>query len=104
FRQTHLGPGGLLSSGLLANSTVGDYARSIISAHAEDRNAAKSDIAQEESYLNVLEQRHTDYTGVDIDREMTDLIRIQTAYSAAARIITVSERLLDELMASIVTR
>jgi flagellar hook-associated protein 1 FlgK len=102
FRQTDLGPGGTLSSGLLSNSTITDYARSIISAQAEDYNTAKNATDQEQSYLSVLDQRNSDGSGVDIDRELSDLIRIQTAYGASARIITVTEQMLDDLMTSIV--
>ena len=42
-----------------------------------------------------------DDSGVDLDQEIAELIRVQTAYTAAARMITATEELFDTLFAAI---
>lgn len=98
FRDTLLGPNADIPTGLLSSSTIADYTRSLISTQAEDYNVVKTGADKESSFLDTLAQRHSDESGVDIDQELSELVRIQTAYSAAARMITVSEKVLDELM------
>jgi len=98
FRQTGLGPDGTLSTGLLANATLEDYTRSVMAAQSEDAKTAEDSAAQESSYLSILDKRSSDASGVNIDEELSNMIRIQTAYSASARMLTASEKLLDDLM------
>lgn len=48
--------------------------------------------------LSALETERDSISGVSTDEEMTNLIKYQYAYQAAARLITVAESLLDSLM------
>lgn len=101
FRQDFLGPSGTLSTGLLANATLEAYARSIITGQSEEASAASANAEREVSYLQLLEKRIKDQTGVNIDEEMAQMIRIQSNYTAAAKMLATAERMLDELMQSI---
>lgn len=101
FRQNNLGPGGNLSTALPANMSIGDFAKNLVSNQSETYNAAQSAYNQEESFLSSLDARNSAISGVDIDTEIAELIRIQTAYTAAARIITATERLFDDLLAAV---
>jgi len=98
FRQDNLGPDGSLSTGLLANSTLGDYISGIIAAQSEEANLNQINQNMENAYLQTLETRNANISGVNIDQEMSDLIRIQSAYSASAKMISVTQKLFDELM------
>ncbi len=98
FRQSNLGPDGSLSTGLLANSTLEDYARGIVSAQSEDHALALDRAEKEEAFFQTLDKRNSDASGVNIDEELSTLIRIQTAYSAAARMISATDRLFNDLI------
>ena len=100
FRQDNLGPDGSLSTGLLANSTLGDYISSIIAAQSEEAHLNQNNQNMENAYLQTLETRNANISGVNIDQEMSDLIRIQSAYSASAKMISVTQKLFDELMSA----
>ncbi|MDI1228631.1 MAG: flagellar hook-associated protein FlgK [bacterium] len=101
FRQNNLGPNGGLSIGLVANASIGDFSRAVLTDQAQDANAATAAATQEDSYLQTLTTRFTDESGVDLDEEVSELIRVQTAYAAAARMISASEKMLDELLNAI---
>ncbi|MCK4945827.1 MAG: hypothetical protein KAS59_06150, partial [Alphaproteobacteria bacterium] len=100
FRQNNLGTDGSLSTGLLANSTLGDYISSIIAAQSEEAHLNQNNQNMENAYLQTLETRNANISGVNIDQEMSDLIRIQSAYSASAKMISVTQKLFDELMSA----
>lgn len=101
FRQSNLGPNGGLSIGLLANASIEDFSRAVLTDQAQDANTAASAATQEDSYLQTLTSRFTDESGVDLDEEVSELIRVQTAYAAAARMISASEKMLDDLLNAI---
>lgn len=98
FRTANLGPGADLSTGLLANGSIEDFARAAMTKQAQDAATAEDAALKEEAYLQSLDKRMSDESGVDLDQEVSELIRVQTAYAAAARMITATERLLDELL------
>lgn len=101
FRQNNLGPDGGLSLGLVANASIEDFSRAVLTDQAQDASAAKSAASQEDSYLQTLTSRFSDESGVDLDEEVSELIRVQTAYAAAARMISASEKMLDDLLNAI---
>jgi len=101
FRQNNLGPDGTLPTGLISNGTLQDYISIIISTQSEEHNINKNSQAQEISFLQTLEARNGNISGVNIDQEMADLIRIQSAYGAAAKMISATQTLFDELLNSI---
>lgn len=102
FRQTNLGPNADLSTNLLGTGTLESFARSTITAQAQDHSNAKDRAEKEQVFFETLDKRNSDTSGVDIDQEVSELVRIQTAYTAAARVITASERMFDELLAAFV--
>lgn len=101
FRQNNLGPSGTLSTGLPSSTGITDFATRLVSAHASDYNGAESMAAQEEAYLATLDARNATISGVDIDQEIAELIRLQTAYTAAARMISATEEMFNQLLNSV---
>lgn len=97
FRTTGVGPDGSMSTGLVANTTFNDFSRSMIARHSEDHASAMTKTDRETSYFETLSKRASDESGVNIDQELSELIRVQTAYSAAARMISAAEQMMDEL-------
>ncbi|MEZ0260117.1 MAG: flagellar hook-associated protein FlgK [Alphaproteobacteria bacterium] len=101
FRQNNLGPDGSLSTGLLGNSSLEDFVRSMLTDHAQDAAKAQDSASKEETFLATLDQRFMNDSGVNIDEEVAQLVRVQSAYTAAARMIAATEKLLDDLLNSI---
>jgi flagellar hook-associated protein 1 FlgK len=101
FRTTNVGPNGALATGLVGSATLEDYARGIMTAQAEDDKAAADAVTQGSSYLQLLDKRYSDENGVNIDQELSLMIQIQSHYTAAARVISASEKMLDDLMNAI---
>ncbi|MEZ0223037.1 MAG: flagellar hook-associated protein FlgK [Alphaproteobacteria bacterium] len=101
FRQNNLGPGGTLTTGLSTGGALEDFARSSVSAQAEDASRAADAVNREDAYFQTLDKRNSDTSGVSIDEEIAALTRVQTAYSAAARMISATEKLLDDLLNSV---
>ena len=98
FRQANLGPGANLSTGLAAGGTLQDFATSAIASQAEDASRAGDAADKETTYFQALDKRNSDTSGVNLDEEVAALTRIQSNYSAAARMISASEKMLDDLM------
>ena len=51
-----------------------------------------------QTQLNALRDAETANTGVDIDDQMQDLLIIEQAYAANARVIQTASQMLDRLM------
>lgn len=101
FRQANLGPAANLSSGLAATGSIIDFAASAVASQAQDASRANDVSTQENTYLQTLDQRNSDTSGVNIDEEVAALTRVQSNYSAAAHMISTSEKLLDDLINSV---
>lgn len=101
FRQANLGPDGSVSTDLLATPTLEQFGREMISLQSEHHSDAKRRAENETVFFNTLEQRFQNDSGVDLDQEVAELIRLQTAYTAAARMITTSEEMFNTLLNSI---
>ncbi len=57
--------------------------------------------AREGQILEVLENRRDEASGVSLDEEATNLIRLQAAFQANARVVSVVDRLLQDLVSII---
>ncbi|MCP5055595.1 MAG: flagellar hook-associated protein FlgK [bacterium] len=57
-----------------------------------------SSLMQQEKIVESLEDRREEVSGVSIDEQVTDLIKLQAAFQANSRVISVVQRLLDDLV------
>lgn len=88
FRTTELGPGADLNTGIISSTNILDYSQKLISRQTEEINAIAARQADETSFRDLLQKRLSDESGVNMDEELSNMIVIQTAYAAAARIIS----------------
>ncbi|MCL1852042.1 MAG: flagellar hook-associated protein FlgK [Peptococcaceae bacterium] len=85
-------------------SSLLDYYRSQISALGVDvQQAQRMNKGQEVLLTNASNQREQ-VSGVSLDEEMTNLMRFQKSYSAAARVVTMIDSMLENLLSMGVTR
>ena len=80
------------------SGTLPNYLSQVISQQSQAASAASNLQQGQDTVLNALQQRFNDQSGVNIDTEMSNLIALQSAYSANARIMTTVQQLLATLM------
>ncbi|GEM_PF-482111 len=98
FRRQRLGPDALIDTGIISSTNLIDYAQKMINRHAAESNAVKARITDEMAFRDLLGRRLLDESGVNLDEEMSNLIIMQTAFSAAARVITAIDEEFQELL------
>ncbi len=67
-----------------------------LQAQAVDRQRTAADVSRE--LVSDLETRRAAVSGVNLDEEMSRLVLYQQAYTASARVLTMTSELFDELM------
>ena len=80
---------------------TGDIATFLRQALAQQGEAASnaSSLAQgQEVVVNALKQRFADQSGVNVDQEMANLLTLQTAYGANARVMSTVKEMFDMLL------
>jgi flagellar hook-associated protein 1 len=80
------------------SGTLSNYLGQVISQQSQAASAASNLQQGQDTVLNALQQRLNDQSGVNIDTEMSNLIALQSAYSANARVMTTVQQLLATLM------
>lgn len=100
FRTQNMGPDGDIETGLTGSLSLDKFSRTMVSYHAEEHALAEERTTREQTYFNTLTERLLSDTGVDIDEELSNLIRFQTAYTAVTRLIQSAEEQFDDLINS----
>jgi flagellar hook-associated protein 1 len=89
------GIGGNSSS---ANFSVTSFARRIVEDQGANAASAINTDEGQKVVLRSVESRFSEISGVSIDQEMSDLVQIQTAYAANARMVSAVKDLFDTLL------
>ncbi|MBV9078059.1 MAG: flagellar hook-associated protein FlgK [Methylobacteriaceae bacterium] len=87
-----------LNGNVPVSGSLGSLANRIVAAQAAGANDAKNLDDGQKVVLNAVQSRFTDQSGVNIDNELTQLIQLQTAYGANARVLAAGKELLDTLL------
>lgn len=83
---------------LEGTSTMDDYYRNIIGQLGVDSQEAQRMTDNSEVIVNQVENRRLSVSGVSLDEEMTNMIKFQQAYNAAARMVTVMDQCLEKVI------
>jgi len=86
----------ILDSG---SSTLNDYYESTIAQLGVDARSNRIVFETETRFADDFSRRREEVSGVSIDEEVTQLIQYQRAFEGAARLVTVTDRMLDALLA-----
>lgn len=98
---TGLGPSGTLASPFNAPATAQDYAATVQAVHSADRANATAAKDQANGLLTTLQQRFTTQSGVNVDSDMTNMIRLQQAYAANAKVVSSVQQMWDALLGAV---
>lgn len=77
---------------------IGSYLRQVLSQQGEAAKNADSIKQGQDVVLNSLQQRFNDASGVSVDQEMANLLNLQNAYGASARIMTTVRDMFQTLL------
>ncbi len=88
---------GIGTAGTPYSGTLGTFMRQFISQQGEAANNASNLKQGQDVVLNSLQQRFEQASGVNIDKEMSDLLSLQNAYAANARVMSTVKDMLTEL-------
>jgi flagellar hook-associated protein 1 len=83
------------------SGTLTDYLSQVVSQQSQSANAATNLQQGQDTVLSALQQRYNDETGVNIDTEMSNLIALQNAYGANARVMTTVQELMQTLLQAV---
>ncbi|SHG54375.1 flagellar hook-associated protein 1 FlgK [Thermosyntropha lipolytica DSM 11003] len=85
-------------TGVIKHVTGDDYWRAITANKGVQTAEAKRMVESQEILLNQLETKRQSISGVSLDEEMTNMIKFQHAYNAAARYITAMDEALEVIV------
>lgn len=77
---------------------LGDYYRSTISTLGVASESVANTAANQDLLVQNLDWQRQSISGVSLDEETTQMIQYQRAYQAAARVISVTDEMLDKLI------
>ena len=80
------------------NGRITAYLRQVLSQQGEAARNADNINQGQQVVFNALSQRFNDTSGVNIDQEMANLLNLQNAYSANARIMTSVREMFESLL------
>ena len=80
------------------SGTLTDYMSAVVSQQSQAATAATNLQQGQDTVVAALQQSFNDQSGVNIDTQMSNLIALQNAYGANARVMTTIEQLMSTLM------
>jgi flagellar hook-associated protein 1 FlgK len=81
-----------------SSSTFEEYYNSLVSKVGGDMQSAEAYFNHQSDMVVQLENRRESISGVSLDEEMINLIKFQTAYNAAAKLISTADELLQTVL------
>ncbi|MBP2651813.1 MAG: flagellar hook-associated protein FlgK [Firmicutes bacterium] len=86
------------NSSVLKGAALDDYYSSMIADLGIKAQSRKRLADNQQALVNQINGWRQSVSGVNIDEEMTDMIRFQKGYNAAARVVTSMDEMLDKLI------
>lgn len=80
------------------NATVDDYFRSVVGQLGVQTKESQRQGANQKILVDQVEARRQSVSGVSLDEEMSNMIKFQHAYNAAARAMTTFDEALDKVI------
>ncbi len=97
--QSGLGASGTLSLPFQPPATLAGFAADLITSQSEQTSNATTDLATSTAYQGTLQAAQQSATGVSIDTEMSNMIALQNAYGANAKVLDAAQTMWTALLA-----
>jgi flagellar hook-associated protein 1 len=89
---------GIGGSGVAYSSTIANFAQRVVENQANTIEGAKRLDEGQQVALKAVEGRFAEKSGVSVDQEMANLVELQNAYAANARVISAVREMMDLLL------
>ena len=89
---------GIGSASAPFSGSLPTFIQQLLSQQGQNASNASSLAQGQDVVVNALQQRVTAVSGVSIDEEMSNLLNLQTAYSANARVMSAVKDMIDSLL------
>jgi flagellar hook-associated protein 1 FlgK len=83
---------------LLTNGTFDEFFRAVVGQLGVQTQEATRQSSNQQILVDQVESRRQSVSGVSLDEEMANMIKYQHAYSAAARVLTTFDEMLDKVI------
>jgi len=83
------------------SGTLASYLSTVASQQSQAATAATNLQQGQDAVVTALQQRFNDQSGVNIDTELSNLITLQNAYSANARVMSTIQQMMAALLAAV---
>ena len=80
------------------NQRISEYYANLVTTVGADRRLSKTNSEYHSALTNDLAERTASVSGVNMDEEMSNLIKFQHSYTAAAKLITTADQMLQTLL------
>ena len=80
------------------NQSISEYYANLVTTVGADRRLSKTNSEYHSALTNDLAERTASMSGVNMDEEMSNLIKFQHSYTAAAKLITTADQMLQTLL------
>ena len=80
------------------NQSSSEYYANLVTTVGSDRRLSKTNSEYHSALTNDLAERTASVSGVNMDEEMSNLIKFQHSYTAAAKLITTADQMLQTLL------
>jgi flagellar hook-associated protein 1 FlgK len=99
--QTFSASSGVGTASAPYTGSIGSFLRQVISQQGQAAESAKSLSDGQNVVLSSLQARFDDSASVNIDEEMSNLLRLQNTYAANARVMSAVREMLNSLMSAL---
>lgn len=93
-----LGPGGTLSAPYAPPAGLGGLATALVSAQTRESSASGVALDSARALRSALDAKLASGSAVSVDREMTVMLQLQSAYAANARVISAVQAMMDQTL------
>ena len=100
---TGLGPTGTLATGYGPQATLTDAANTLTASQAADSANASSQASDTQAVQTSLQGKLTAVTGVDMDTELGQMVVLQNAYGANAKVISAVQAMFQDVLNMVTT-
>jgi flagellar hook-associated protein 1 FlgK len=95
---TGLGPAGNLNAPYQPQPTLTATAAALVGAESSDSATASNQLDTAQTLQSTLQSKLTNETGVNMDTEMSDMIALQNAYGANAKVMSAVQAMFNQLL------
>ena len=82
----------------IGNISFSEYYNGIIGKVASNSDSKTNLATSQDSIVASLDNKIKEQTGVDLNEELSDMVRFQTAFSASARVFETCNNMLETLV------